>query len=1164
MNLSNVERAVTPRLIARVGVIVTLLIFFLGYYSAWRDYHKRFVTDASERAGGVIDALQDRLLELDGLRRFFRGTGEVDQKSFREFVQPILLQPGIMALAWAPVVTASQRQRMEHTGDRGGFRITQCAPDGSLVAATERRLYYPVSLLEPLVGNGGGIGYDQGSDPDRAAALHTAEKTGQTTATGPLRLLQERGSQNYFIVYAPVLDAGDRVRGFALGLFRAGDMLEAALRPTTSMAINTTLVDLSTLPGMELLHRHTVSREVAGQLPGLDDLLFPQLSYTRDFRFAGRQWRISCEGTRGYHAETVSLAFLLSLPLGLFITRLSCLYLRQQQRSREEVESLVVERTVELATSNARLLVEIEERRRAGEALRASQNQFQTFFERIGSIILLIEPESDAIIDANEAAERFYGHSRSSIRAMKYGDLSRHTYQPPDGGTHQTELQLHRLADGSFRAVEVHSSLIDSRDETGMRVLFAIIHDVTTRQEMAAHQELHQLHLGIAMDLARLAYWEFDQVTGAFTFNDRCYAQYATTAGQEGGESLTLTEYLRRFVHPEDAPQVAAAFSRESRTHGNFPQNLEYRILRRDGELRHLALFYQTDNAQLLHHGATQDITELKQTRRRLEEEQRFLHSLLDTIPDLIYFKDLEGRYLGCNEAFATRFVGRPKDEIIGHGDADLIPHEELAAGFRREELNSLAAAHPLSTDEVITLRNGGALLLETIRAPFHDAAGLPLGIISVGRDVTARRELEQALELSRNHMQTILDNLPMQAWLKDREGKLLMVNQQYADAVGRPREEILGRTVFDLWPHDLASYYHAIDEEIMASGINRQVEEQQADAPGAAWFEAFKVPIIAADGSVVGTTGTARDITERKQSEELIQMQQYKLETLNIHLEELVEEEIDKNRAKDLLLMRQEKLASIGQLAAGVAHEINTPLAFVSSNIRVFTNYFEQLHSFLTAQRELLTVTAAQEQLRELDRVEQRLDISFILGDVPELIAESLTGVERVSRIVLDLKSFSRVDTPSYETADLSDCLESALTILTHELKDVATIQREYQPLPQILCNPGELNQVFLNLLRNAGQALTPPGRITLKSWHDDGFVYAAVADNGHGIPEELKERIFEPFFTTKDVGQGTGLGLSVCHDIITKHQGQLRVESAVGSGSTFTVRLPRREEVS
>ena len=1164
--LERLARWVTPRLVARVGIAMTLLLFCGGYYTAWRDYHKQFVLDASERSADVVEALQDRLLELDGLRRFIKGAGQLDRKSFREFVQPVLKQPGIQAMAWAPVIPASRRAFMEPAAGKNGFSLTQLAADGSLVPVTARQRYVPLAFLEPLKGKEAELGYDLGSDQSRDTALRTAEKTGEATVTSRIRLIAEQGSYYGFLLCSPVFDEERKLRGFAVEVFRSGDMLEAAIRPTTRLAINTTLRDMSAtgVTGGEVLHRHEVLRAVARQLPGLDDLLFPQLTHCRDFLFAGRQWRITCEGTRGYHADTVSLAFLLILPVGLIITRLSFLYLRQQLRSREEVEALVAVRTAELCSSNGRLLDEIVGHRQTVEALRESRSRFQTFFERIGSTILLINPESGDIIDANTAAEQFYGYPRSTLRSMKYAEINRLASRATDGGTHQTAIQLHRLADGAFRAVEVHSSLIESRDGTGACVLFAIIHDITSRQEMEAERELHQLHLGIAMDLARLAYWEFDQTTVTFTFDDRCYAQYATSAEQEGGGCLPLAEYIQRFVHPEDAPLVASAFTQPPSGNRISPQNLEYRVLRRDGALRYLALFYHAGDNESRHHGATQDITELKQIRRRLEEDQRFLRSLLDTIPDLISYKDPAGRYLGCNEAFAVRFIGRSKEEIIGRDDRTLIPHEEMALVYSQREREALTAATPVTRDEAVIMSNGEQLLLETIRIPFRDEDGRILGIISVGRDVTARRELEQALELSHNHMQTILDNLPMQAWLKDREGRLLMVNHKYAEAVGRTREEILGRTVFDLWPQDLAGDFHASDEEIMASGVCRQVEEQHSLKPGAAWFEAFKSPIVAADGTVIGTTGTARDITQRKQAEELIMMQQYKLEALNVHLEELVEEEIEKNRTKDLLIMRQEKLASIGQLAAGVAHEINTPLGFVSSNISVLGNYFGQMNKFMAAQREFLDSSSTEKQLRELLVVEKRLDIPYILVDVPELIAESISGVERVSRIVLDLKSFSRVDAPSYEMADLSACLESAVVILTHELNDVAVITKEYGKLPPILCNPGELNQLFLNLLRNAAQAVTPPGRITLRSWYDDGFVYAAVADDGHGIPEQLKERIFEPFFTTKDIGHGTGLGLSVCHDIITKHQGALRVESAVGSGAIFTVKLPRRNELS
>jgi signal transduction histidine kinase len=283
--------------------------------------------------------------------------------------------------------------------------------------------------------------------------------------------------------------------------------------------------------------------------------------------------------------------------------------------------------------------------------------------------------------------------------------------------------------------------------------------------------------------------------------------------------------------------------------------------------------------------------------------------------------------------------------------------------------------------------------------------------------------------------------------------------------------------------------------------------------------------------------------------------------EELNRTLERRVQEEIEKSREKDLMVLQNEKLASIGQLAAGVAHEINNPMGFITSNLRRLTSYFADICTFVQAQRTALEQTATPEQLQELATTEEELDLPYLLEDGADLIKESLTGAERVARIVRDLRSFSRIDSPEYDVADLTVCLESALTIVYNDLKYEATVLKEIEPLPPISCHPGQLNQVFMNILINARQAITPPGTITLKSWYDEEFVFVSVGDNGHGIPENVRDRIFEPFFTTRQVGQGIGLGLSVTRDIITKHGGEILVESS-GEGTTFTVKLPRTTE--
>jgi two-component system, NtrC family, sensor kinase len=301
-------------------------------------------------------------------------------------------------------------------------------------------------------------------------------------------------------------------------------------------------------------------------------------------------------------------------------------------------------------------------------------------------------------------------------------------------------------------------------------------------------------------------------------------------------------------------------------------------------------------------------------------------------------------------------------------------------------------------------------------------------------------------------------------------------------------------------------------------------------------------------------------EVAQRCKAQESLMQKQLQLEELNSELEGRVAMEVEKNRQRYQLLMHNEKMASLGQLAAGVAHEINNPLGYVASNLQILSGYVERLVRFDRIREGESSETTLPDR-ENIGQSRKLLGIDKILTDSADLIRESLDGLERVTTIAHDLKGFSRRDAPVHEPVELISCLESALNICTNELKYVATIRKEYTPLPKVLGNPGQLNQVFLNLLVNAGQAIVPMGVIVLRSWHDESFVYASVSDTGEGIPEETLPRIFEPFFTTKEEGKGTGLGLSISYEIIAQHTGELLVESAVNSGTTFTVALPRHE---
>ncbi|WP_371182196.1 ATP-binding protein [Xanthomonas sacchari] len=260
--------------------------------------------------------------------------------------------------------------------------------------------------------------------------------------------------------------------------------------------------------------------------------------------------------------------------------------------------------------------------------------------------------------------------------------------------------------------------------------------------------------------------------------------------------------------------------------------------------------------------------------------------------------------------------------------------------------------------------------------------------------------------------------------------------------------------------------------------------------------------------------------------------------------------------------LLQSEKMASIGQLAAGVAHEINNPIGYVHSNLGSLQEYLRSLFTLIEAYERALRAPDPKALIPEIDDIRNRFDIDFISRDLPQLMAESREGIERVTRIVRDLKDFSYSGREeSWKLVDLHSGLESTINIIWNELKYKVTLDRHYGNLPLVECLPSELNQVYMNLLLNAGQAIGERGTIVVSTGQDGEEVWIEFKDSGAGIAADLLQRIFDPFFTTKPVGSGTGLGLSISYGIINKHHGRIDVSSVVGEGSTFRIVIPVRQ---
>ncbi len=308
---------------------------------------------------------------------------------------------------------------------------------------------------------------------------------------------------------------------------------------------------------------------------------------------------------------------------------------------------------------------------------------------------------------------------------------------------------------------------------------------------------------------------------------------------------------------------------------------------------------------------------------------------------------------------------------------------------------------------------------------------------------------------------------------------------------------------------------------------------------------EAFTEKALEQGGSLVNMlTFVLENAQLHRESQHRIQQ----LEVLNNRLEEAQNQ-----------LLQSEKLASIGQLAAGVAHEINNPIGYVNSNLSTLRGYLRDLLELLQRYEEAETnLSGSVELLQSLREFKEQIDLAYLRDDCQSLMDECDEGITRVKKIVQDLKDFSRVDSGDWEWADIHAGIDSTLNVVWNEVKYKAEVNKVYGDLPHVRCMTSQLNQVFMNLLVNAAQAMAERGTITISTGAEDDHVWIEVQDTGNGIPADKLTRIFDPFYTTKPVGKGTGLGLSLSYGIVQKHGGKIDVESALGIGTKFRVVLP------
>ncbi|WP_165065836.1 PAS domain-containing sensor histidine kinase [Paludisphaera rhizosphaerae] len=484
---------------------------------------------------------------------------------------------------------------------------------------------------------------------------------------------------------------------------------------------------------------------------------------------------------------------------------------------------------------------------------------------------------------------------------------------------------------------------------------------------------------------------------------------------------------------------------------------------------------------------------------------------------------------------------------------------ERLISVDRLDGRDVLLAALPLEVEwsllAIAALAALGALAYALwLRGKVQAHAALALD--STRRHEEAERKIEEQAAVYRS----LVETLPQSFLRKDLDGRFTFANQRFCNELGRRREEIVGKTDFDFFPEELAAKYRADDKLVLETGRVLDVVEQHVTPRGdTLHVQVMKTPLYSADGAAIGTQAIFWDVTARIRAEEQLREKNVKLENL-ARSEHQAHEALKQAQS---LLVQNEKLASLGQLVAGVAHEINNPLAFVSNNVAVLER---DLRDLLRLVDILSHDGAAIERLTpelaaEVEAITERIDLRYCLEHFPRLIERTREGLRRIERIVKELRLFARVDEGEWNEVDLNPGIESSINMVKgYARKKGVQIVMDLGALPAVRCRAARIHQVILNLLTNAIDACGENGQVTVRTETeaDASGVRVDIDDNGCGVPQAIRDRIFDPFFTTKPLGQGTGLGLSISYGIVQEHDGRIEVQSTVGYGSCFTIHLP------
>jgi two-component system, NtrC family, sensor kinase len=625
-------------------------------------------------------------------------------------------------------------------------------------------------------------------------------------------------------------------------------------------------------------------------------------------------------------------------------------------------------------------------------------------------------------------------------------------------------------------------------------------------------------------------------------FVNRTYPETATVIvsaigdPEKAKQTLELNVY-GYIVKPFEKNQVLICVENALRRH-----EMETETKSREAQLEK-TIRDRTSQLENLLNEYKEIINTSEQLVKRVEDQLVFMQTLIDSIPIPVYYKDTKGRFLGCNAAFEA-CIGLRRTGIIGKTIHD-IEKKALADIHQEADSRLIHESGEKSYEASVTFSDRSVHEMLLSKALYRNARGEAVGIVGVMLDITERKQAEEALRAAEEKSRKILENIGLGVALITPEMEILELNRQmrqWFPEVSPGKKAICYRTLH------VPALETVCDEcpviKTLRTGTISEVTRQMPIDGENRTFRIISSPIHNREGKVVTVIELMDDITEKL--------------------------------ALERELRQSQKLESIGQLAAGIAHEINNPIQYVGDNIKFFNTAFTGLFGLMGYCRKMLAAikekTLSEELVNAFQNAMTEVDVELLAEEIPDAMKDTIEGVERVRKIVHSMRVFSHPGTDQKTAVDINRALESTITVARNEWKYVADVETDFDPdLPFVPCLPGEVNQVFLNLLINAAHAIEEvvkgkergKGRILISTHAKGETVEIRFRDTGGGIPESIHHRIFDPFFTTKAVGKGTGQGLAIAHSVIVeKHGGALKFETEKDKGTTFIIQLPLSEK--